>query len=210
MSQNRLRQDGQWKLFSIAAFLGLILSVAAIASAQDQVSQHSAGWSKWSGPRLILDPNAPLIGPEQGGLEQPDSPARLEGTWELNESFSPGGSDPALYTFSAGPDPDHGTVVMSDTYIFTGNPSCIPAQGAWQRIANRSFVGKHKCFAYDDNNGFAPAGWVIWRYAVTLSQDGSSLFGRTVLDFYDANGNYLFSSPAALQGSRMVPQAPPR
>ena len=195
-----------------AIMLALTLSLAAPAGAQSRAA-HANPWSKWTGPRVVLDPNAPITLPEPSGRShtaaQPDSPLRLEGTWEINEIFSPGSADPALFTFSAGADADHGTVVMSDTYIFTGNPSCIPAQGAWKRIGDRSFIGKHKCFAFDDNNGFAPAGWAIWRYAAVLSEDGSTLFGRTVLDFYDADGTYLFSAVAALQGTRMDPQAPP-
>jgi len=195
-----------------AIMLALTLSLATVAGAQARAS-HGNPWSKWTGPRVVLDPNARIVAPEISGrtheATQPDSPLRLEGTWEINEIFGPGSSDPALFTFSAGPDADHGTVVMSDTYIFTGNPSCIPAQGAWKRIGDRSFIGKHKCFAFDDNNGFAPDGWVIWRYAVVLSEDGSTAFGKTVLDFYDADGNYLFSSVGALQGTRMDPQAPP-
>jgi len=194
----------------IAATIAMLL-LSPAAFAQSATSTH---WSKWTGPRLDhpipISPPAETTAHNDAQPTTAQSQLRLEGTWELNEVFSPGGSDPALFTFSAGPDADHGTVVMSDTFIFTGNPSCIPAQGAWKRIGDRSFIGKHKCFAFDDDNGFAPAGWVIWRYAVTLSQDGSSLFGRTVLDFYDADGTYLFSSPAALQGSKMDPGAPPR
>ena len=191
--------------------LSMLLVAASLAFATASAfaqSPQRAPWSKWSGPRLRLDPSAPITSPRDTEA-QPDSPMRLEGTWELNEAFSPGGLDPALFTFSAGPDADHGTVVMSDSFIFTGNPSCIPAQGAWTRVGDRSFVGKHKCFAFDDNNGFAPDGFVIWRYAVAISADGNSLFGRAVLDFYDANGNYLFSGPCALQGTRMVAEPPP-
>ena len=78
---------------------------------------------------------------------------------------------------------------MSDTYMFTANPSCINAQGVWRRIGDASFVGTHKAFCFDANNGFQPDGWQIWRYAVTLSADGNSLLGRSRLDLYDANGN---------------------
>jgi hypothetical protein len=196
--------------------VALTLSLAATGSAQSIApTQPAAPLNKWFARGVTDDPSSLTLPFDQPGLRQAGtqnavsgSQLRLEGTWEISEILS-FGSVPSLFTFSAGPDADHGTVIMSDTYMFTANPSCINAQGSWKRIGDASFVGTHKAFCFDANNGFQPDGWQIWRYAVTLSADGNSLLGRSRLNLYDANGNLLSSTLETLQGTRMDAQGPP-
>lgn len=193
--------------------VSLVFILAAGASAQSSpASKHAVSWAKWfkAGASSATDLSdlrqfQQEISGDHGGAQ-----LRLEGTWQISQIFSPGDEDPSLYTFSAGADADNGTVVMSDSFIFTASPSCISAQGAWKRIGDRSFLGTQKAFCFDPDNGFLPAGYITWRYAVTLSEDGSSLFGRELLQLFDLDGNLLAGGPAALQGTRMEAQLPPQ
>jgi hypothetical protein len=207
-------------LLQVVFFTGLALaltfSLNAIANAQPlQPTQSTAPSNKWFARGVIDDAASQKVPGDQFSLRQDanqpavnDSQLRLEGTWEVSEILS-GVAVPSLFTFSAGSDADHGTVVMSDTYMFTANPSCINAQGSWKRISNGSFVGTHKAFCFDADNRFLPDGWQIWRYAVTLTGDGNSLLGRSRLELYDANGNLVSATPLTLQGTRMDVEGPP-
>ena len=214
--KTRLNSGFLQALFFTGLALALTFSLSATADAQSlQPTQSIAPFNKWFA-RGVTDEVTSLKFPANRlsltqDANQPaanDSQLRLEGTWEISEILS-GGAVPSLFTFSAGPDTDHGTVVMSDTYMFTANPSCINAQGSWKRVGNGSFVGRHKAFCFDANNGFQPDGWQIWRYAVTLTGDGNSLLGRSRLELYDANGNLVSSTPLTLQGTRMDVEGPP-
>lgn len=199
------------RIAPLLTFGGMILLLVAGAAAQTVDHRSTLPW-KWLTSGAAAD-GTPLADFSKAISQLPSGSGeqlRLEGTWQISQLFTPDDADPSLYTFSGGADPDHGTVVMSDSFIFTASPSCINAQGSWKRIGDRSFVGTHKAFCFDPDNGFVPAGYVLWQYAVTLSEDGSTLLGRELLQLFDLDGNLLAGGPAALQGTRLEAHLPPQ
>ena len=146
-----------------------------------------------------LGSQAKLSRPEDAGFSS-------ERLGRITQFFPDGSSDEGLYSFAAGQDANGGAASFSDQFIFVPNPSCLPAQGVWQRTGDKTFIGTHEGFCYDAANGYAPAGKVKFRYSLTLGD--TSLSGRLHIDGIDPNGNVVFSADGLLRGVRMRAEAP--
>jgi hypothetical protein len=155
------------------------------------------------------DSQTPL---DQTSIIAADTPkTRLEGTWIITQSMGRDFSETSFYTFGAGKDANEGVAAFSDQFLFVPNPSCLPGQGVWKRTADRSYIGTHESVCYDTDNGFAPAGFLKFRYSLTLNDPGTALTGRAHLEAFDPDGNPVpFSADLTLRGVRMQAQAPPQ
>lgn len=134
---------------------------------------------------------------------------KIEGTWRTAQKFADGSSDSALFTFGAGRNDQDGITVHSDAGFFVAAPSCLTAQGVWERTEDRTFTATDEAFCFDSTNNFAPAGKVRFRYTVTLSNDGESFSGPIHIDAFDTSGKNVFSLGGTLNGKRMLPVPPP-
>ena len=138
-----------------------------------------------------------------------DASPGIEGTWRTAGSFDSGGTDQALFTFSAGRNDGEGTVLHSDNLFFVAAPSCLTSQGVWRKAGDKTFIATDEAFCFDTTNNFAPAGTIRFRTAVTVGDKGITLTGKLHIDAFDTNGTLVFTDDGTIQGSRMLAVAPP-
>jgi hypothetical protein len=82
-------------------------------------------------------------------------------------------------------------------------PSCLNAQGAWQKGRNGVFLISDEGFCFETFSGFPPAGTIQFTATVRLTNDGSDFTGTLHIKGFDADGNLVFSDDAALEGTRI-------
>jgi hypothetical protein len=125
----------------------------------------------------------------------------IEGVWQVSRCrancetgeclMSP---IPALMTFHR-----DGTLVAYANPPGTG-PLDTPEAGTWQREPGRQNYSFHDVsYAYDENGVFAGSGEVTANIHLTSP---NSFIYRATIDFYDADGNLLFSFCGTSTGTR--------
>jgi hypothetical protein len=186
---------------AIRKMLSVLIAAALLPAAAQAQSRH--GW----GDKTVRGGAAgQAAGESQNG--EPGDRNALEGTWRATESFGPGGTFKVLFSFHAGRDGNGGTSSHSDELFFTAAPSCLPAQGVWKRTGDRTFVATDEGFCFDTFGGFAPAGAIKFKSAITLNAQGTAFDGTLHVEGFDAGGNLVFTTDADLHGERMRAEAP--
>jgi hypothetical protein len=183
-------------------FLVLIAELVAPSVAAGRPNGNGGGWPAKFAYR------SGAAGPQVAGPSGNDAPHGIEGTWRATGSFDSGGSDIALFTFGAGKDGE-GVVAHSDNLFLVAVPSCLTSQGVWKKAGDKNFIATDEAFCFDSTNGFAPAGTIRFRTAVTVSDKWTQFSGRLHIDAFDNDGNLVFSDDATVQGTRMQVIAPP-
>lgn len=135
--------------------------------------------------------------------------AKLEGTWLATGKFGDGFVFTPLITFAPSSSDDEGTLVQTSNMDLVGPLSSSTGQGVWQKTAGRSFIASEQAFFFDATNGFAPAGTLKIREAITITDSGNEFTGRLHVEGFDTDGNQLFSDDVVLHGVRARPEAPP-
>lgn len=132
--------------------------------------------------------------------------SRLEGTWEVVNTFSDGSQVKSLLTIAAGRSANEGSVIHSAELSFTLPNPTLPEQGAWRRTRGREFVASYRGFAYTDT--FQPFGRIGFRHVITLDKNGKTFTGQALFEVIDASGAVLFSDNVQTTGVRQRAEAP--
>jgi hypothetical protein len=118
----------------------------------------------------------------------------LTGTWLMKVTPDPGPQAPppftALITFTG----DH-------NFVSTETDEQVITQGIWARTGDHQFSLTGYQFEFEVLNIFN--GTFKVRAKFTLDRDGEHFDGRYRVDFYDPNGNLLFSGDGGLAGNRI-------
>lgn len=119
---------------------------------------------------------------------------QLNGTWIFRAAF-PGQTQP-VYT---------GTARFLADGTFSGPPNdqhTGPVFGEWIRTGKGEFAFTFVANTYDDAGNFRTTNRV--RGMMTLTDDGLSATGKTMVDVLDTTGQVILSIQATFTGTRMV------
>lgn len=137
---------------------------------------------------------------DESQLQSLFPPGKIIGLWDVEVVISncntgdPVGSFIALHKFELG---GTGQVVPAT------NPTMLSAHLAvWSHVRRNNFRQTIKFYRFDGSG--AMVGWNVIRNEITLNQAGTEYVGSGVAEFYDANGNFLFSSCPSIIGTRFT------
>jgi S-methylmethionine-dependent homocysteine/selenocysteine methylase len=134
-----------------------------------------------------------------------DRPAReatptIEGVWQVTRCRANcesgeciGPPVPALMTFNR-----DGTLIAYANPPGTG-PLDTPEAGVWQREGAQNYSFHDVSYVYDENGVFAGSGVVTANVHLTSA---NSFTYNSLIEFYDADGNLLFSFCGHSEGTR--------
>ena len=126
--------------------------------------------------------------------EPAQSLQRLDGMWIFRATF-PGQTQP-VYT---------GTARFLADGTFSGPPNdqhTGPVFGEWIRTGKGEFAFTFVANTYDDAGNFRTTNRV--RGMMTLSDDGLSATGKTMVDIFDTAGQVILSRTSPFTGTRIV------
>ncbi len=143
-----------------------------------------------------------LVSGPEAGAQSSSSPnsKNLVGVWQVvrhGVDCSSGtdlNSFPALMSF-------HRDGIISSQAVPPGSTNAYGAEdfGVWQNLGNRNYSFHFISYGYDDSGVFA--GSLQATGSLQLTSPNSFSYTAT-LDFYDANGNLLFSGCGRADGTR--------
>jgi hypothetical protein len=123
---------------------------------------------------------------------------RIVGLWDVEVAIfncatdAPMGGFKAMHKFELG---GTGQVVPNNS------PTALSAHMMiWNHVKNDDYQVAIKMFRFDVNG--ANIGWVVLNNQVSIDKEGNEYVGSGVAEFFDANGNFQFSSCPSLIGTR--------
>lgn len=126
----------------------------------------------------------------------------IAGSWMV--TVSPAGGTPfkALITFDKG----GGVIGSAQGDILLDAPPGIPpiataVHGAWERVGNNQFLFTFRQIFYGADGSFQGGNKI--RNLVTLNSKGDAWSGQLQFEWYDADGNVVFSGAGTQQATRI-------
>jgi len=127
---------------------------------------------------------------------------RLEGSWLV--TVTPNGAPPfkGLITFNNG----GGLIASAQGDILLNPPPGVPpvataGHGVWEKTGNRRYAFTFRQLLYGSDGSYQ--GEVKIRHKVTLSVQGNRWSGQLQSEYFDADGNVVFSGSGMEQATRI-------
>lgn len=133
----------------------------------------------------------------------------LRATWRVTVTFENGFGAHVLLTFMPGRKTTEGTLTDTNDTQFKLPIICTPDQGAWERVAFRTFIATHYTFCFDASQNNQAAGTVKIRDLIKLNGAGTELTGTQYIEILDNDGNVLDTFVGEMAGTRVKAEAPP-
>ncbi len=123
----------------------------------------------------------------------------LEGTWDAQVTLRNCQTGAPIRTFvSIGTFMSGGTMLDSTSGVPQSRKT--PGHGVWSHLSGRTFRFKFKFFTFDPSGNFT--GWQIISHEATLNREATEYESAGTAEFYDPNGNLLFTGCSTTTATR--------
>lgn len=178
---------------TLLMFLGTALFLSLLTASQAQAQASQTELEKATAHEDYPQENSITLSQRAKELAE----QAFIGSWEGTLTPEEGGPPPfrILFTFGAG-----GTVVATDA----GPPSphlASSEHGAWKYIGNREFLVTYKQLLFNDKGELDSL--FKGRIRFRLTRAGLEISGPVIVDFYDAQGNPLFSGAGTIKCTKI-------
>ena len=144
-------------------------------------------------------------GEESGKILQPSDfrqSDRLEGSWLVTVNSNGAPPFKGLITFNNG----GGLIASAQGDILLNPPPGVPpvataGHGAWEKTGSRRYAFTFRQILYGSDGSYQ--GEAKIRHRITLSASGNRWSGQLQVEYFDADGNVVFSGRGTEQATRI-------
>jgi hypothetical protein len=124
---------------------------------------------------------------------------RIVGTWDVHVSVRSCQTGAEIRTFESLEQFNTGGTMQDVASGFAPGRQ-TPGIGVWTHLGGNTYQFTFKSFGFDVNGNFS--GWTIVRHEVKLNSKANGFTSEGTAEFYDANGNLLFTGCSSNTASR--------
>ena len=124
---------------------------------------------------------------------------RIVGTWDVHVSVRVCQTGAEIRTFESLEHFNTGGTMQDVASGFAPGRQ-TPGIGVWTHLGGNTYQFRFKSFGFDANGNFT--GWTIVRHEITLNSKADEFTSEGTAEFYDANGNLLFTGCSTNTASR--------
>lgn len=125
-----------------------------------------------------------------GSRIQDQGGQRIVGTWDVHVSVRACQTGTEIRTFESLEHFNTGGTMQDVSSGFAPSRQ-TPGIGVWRHLGGNTYSFSFKSFGFDASGNFT--GWTIVRHEVTLNSSADEFESEGTAEFYDANGNLLFT-----------------
>jgi hypothetical protein len=124
---------------------------------------------------------------------------RIVGTWNVHVSVRACQTGVEIRTFKSMEHFNQGGTMQDVSSGFAPSRQ-TPGIGVWSYLGGNIYSFRFKSFGFDANGNFT--GWTIVRHEITLDANADEFTSEGTAEFYDANGNLLFTGCSSNTATR--------
>jgi hypothetical protein len=136
---------------------------------------------------------------DNGGRKHGRGGQRIVGTWDVHVSARDCQTGAEIRTFESLEHFHTGGTMLDASSGFAPSRQ-TPGIGVWSHLRGNTYSFSFKSFGFDASGN--PTGWTIVRHEVTLNAGADEFTSEGTAEFYDANGNLLFTGCSSNTATR--------